>query len=62
MSEIESEFDPVAFMKNLRAANAENLKCRILKRIEEQLKDQNISFNVSNHIHIDLSDYLKDSI
>lgn len=62
MSEIESEFDPVAFMENLRAANAEDLKCRILKRIEEQLKDKDITFDVSKHIQIDLSDYLKDSI
>ena len=60
MSQIESDFDPSAFLKDLRAANAEDLKNRILKRIEELLKDNDLTYDVSRHIQIDLLDFLKD--
>jgi hypothetical protein len=60
MEDINSDFDPNSFMAALRAANAEDLKNRVVARTEEILKSHGFSGSQLKQIDIDVSDYLND--
>jgi hypothetical protein len=60
MTDNNLDFDLDAFMKALRAANAEDLKNRIVTRTEEILKSHGINDSQLKHVDVDVSDYLRD--
>jgi hypothetical protein len=58
MNNQDLDFDPDAFMRALRAANAEDLKGRIVARTEEILKSHGFSDSQLKQVDVDVSDYL----
>ena len=57
MTTNDTDFDPDAFMQALRAANAEDLKNRILTKTEAILRSHGFNDSHLKQIDIDVSDY-----
>ena len=60
MNDQDLDFNPDAFMRALRAANAEDLKGRIVARTEEILKSHGFNDSQLKQVDVDVSDYLGD--